>query len=97
MELLRPIETPDLGDYEPHMTGEKTLGQLRKDGVDTGVLKKVTPNEHGVGVELHDRSGESLDRVCDRTYGKPIRRQQHAGSLVPLAIEITTLLDGLDK
>jgi hypothetical protein len=67
----------DPADFEPLVNGTKTLRQLRNAGIDTTQIKKVEPviNEAGevVGykVEFFDRSGAALDRILDRTLGKP--------------------------
>ena len=78
--ILRTLEAPDLADLEPYLHGNKSLDELRNDGVNTEVVKraKVTrkTDEKGVDtetreVELYDRAGDDFDRVSDRTSGKP--------------------------
>lgn len=81
--LLRMMEDPDMADFEDLLDGQKSLKELRGDGIDTRVVKKCkTKTRHiqqGDGdpivevereIELHDRSGEEFDRILDRTDGK---------------------------
>lgn len=41
VRILRNFEMPDLADFDPLLLGEKTPGEMRADGVNTEVLKKV--------------------------------------------------------
>lgn len=85
-QMLRTLECPDIADYAGLLRGENRLEDLRAMGVNTEVVKKfkqktrTTTARDGTGeveevvdreIEFYDRSGESLDRVCDRTNGKP--------------------------
>ena len=89
--LLRMMESPDMADFQPLLDGTMDLVQLRESGVDTSMLKKIkerreVDKEGKVvaiirEVELHDRSGEEFDRVCDRTEGKPRQSLDLSGSL----------------
>ena len=45
----------DLSDFEPYLSGRKTLEQLRADGVDTRAVKSATTGPRGRRIELHDR------------------------------------------
>lgn len=83
IRVLRTTEVIDLADFAPLVTGEKTIDQMRDEGVDTSVVKKIKPTQFGIEIELHDRSGEDFDRVSDRTEGKPTQRVdvKHDGSL----------------
>ena len=49
----------DVADFEPWVNGEKTLDQLRADGVDTKVVKSATINAQG-GRRIE------LPRLCGR-------------------------------
>lgn len=71
-QLLRIMERPDLADYEGWLQGQADLRDLRNDGHDTSLIKKakvkhrMTPGgEEFVEreIELHDRAGESWDRL----------------------------------
>lgn len=77
---LLMLEHGDLADFGDVLSGEKTLEQLRAEGVSTDIVKKCKTKtrtmEDGTveverEIELHDRSGEEFDRVSDRTAGKP--------------------------
>ena len=68
---LRSIEVADMADFQPVVKGSSELEELRASGVDTSLIKKITPNEFGAAVELHDRSDGAFDRIMDRTHGKP--------------------------
>jgi hypothetical protein len=70
--VLRAIESADLADFEELVEGTKRLTQLRSEGVNTAVVKKIKPcGERGFEIELHDRSGVDFDRIIDRTDGRP--------------------------
>jgi len=69
--ILRTLEAGDLADFQTVIAGEKTLAELRDEGVNTELVKKVKPVEHGVEIELFDRAGGDVDRIMDRTEGKP--------------------------
>lgn len=86
IRMLRALECPDLADFEDILSGEKKLSDVRKDGTPTDCIKKVKSKERyiqqGEGepikevereIELHDRSGSELDRIMDRTEGKPMQ------------------------
>ncbi len=81
--MLRLMEDPDMADYEPLLDGQKCMKELRHEGVDTRVIKKVKSKTRAIPqgdqppiietereIELHDRSGAEFDRVLDRTDGK---------------------------
>jgi hypothetical protein len=69
--ILRTLETGDVADFLPVVEGKKTLKELRDEGINTEVVKKIKPSEHGVEIELHDRAGADVDRIMDRTDGRP--------------------------
>jgi hypothetical protein len=68
------MEDPDLADFQPIVSREKTLKQMRDEGVNTSVVKRLKPTEFGRKIELHDRSGDDCDRISDRTDGRPTQR-----------------------
>ncbi len=78
--ILRTLEAGDLSDFTAVLEGEKTIDQLRDEGVNTVVVKKCNSKvrhlKDGSGdaiteiereIELHDRAGHDFDRVMDRT------------------------------
>lgn len=83
--ILRTLEAGDIADMEPILDGTKTLAELRESGVNTEVIRKVKtktrilPGADGKDgateiereIELHDRAGADVDRIMDRTLGKP--------------------------
>lgn len=91
---LRSIEVCDIADFQAVLQGgesAKTLEQLRREGVNTEVVKKLKYGKDGPEIELHDRSGEDFDRICDRTDGKPTESLNIAGAGgAPLSVEIIT-------
>lgn len=94
-QLLRAIATPDMADFEPLVEGTATMAKLRDAGVDTTQVKKlaVRHTEHGTNrdIELYDRSGESVDRIMDRTDGRPKQTTEITGEGgLPLAVTIIT-------
>jgi hypothetical protein len=72
--ILRTIESGDIADYEPILKGQKSPAELRSEGVNTEMIKKIKPTEHGIEIELHDRAGEDFDRIIGHTDGKPTQR-----------------------
>jgi hypothetical protein len=96
IEILKMITLGDVADFQKLCEGEVTLEELRAAGTDTSVIKRFKPtkrtftNSRGgleivetVELELHDRTGESLDRVIGQTDGHPTQRVQvdDAGAL----------------
>lgn len=84
VQLMQMVERADMADYEPAINGEKTLKEIREDGINTALIKRVrqrritTTDEKGNQVveitrdlELHDRAGEAFTRLLDQTDGKP--------------------------
>lgn len=82
--LLEAMERPDLADFTELVSGEKTLRQVRDDGIDTAVLKKVKETSRYVPsgdgeydrevtreVEAHDRSRAASVALLEQTDGKP--------------------------
>jgi len=88
-QLLRLMECADLADYGDLLTGDATLSQLRRRGVNTEVIKRfkqksrkaVVPGSKGEEVEeiidreieFHDRAGENFDRTLNHTNGTPVQ------------------------
>lgn len=75
LEILQTLERADLADFAEYLSGEKTLPELRKAGLPTSLIRKASnhPGKYGDarGLELHDRRGTALDRILDRTLGRP--------------------------
>ena len=69
-QALRSMESPDIADFQEVVRGTKTPDDLRKAGIDTAAIKKYTIGKKGISVELHNRAGESFDRVVEKTDGK---------------------------
>lgn len=73
-----------LEDFEEYVAGRKTLKQLAESGVAVRRLKKAKEKQIGEAtiereVELSDRPQTAIDRVLDRTHGKPAQSIQHTG------------------
>lgn len=91
--LLHLGESGDMADYEGLLDGRDTVAELREDGIDTTLIKKIKRKQRTVKkgdlteqfvereIELHDRSGDAIDRVMDRTEGKPNQAIKFDGSL----------------
>ena len=64
----------DIADFEPWINGEKTLDQLRAEGVDTRAVKSATvnPRTESRKIELHDRlaSLKELGRILGLVTSK---------------------------
>lgn len=103
-QILGCFERGDMADYVPVLEGTKTLADVREDGMDTGLVKKMTvktrriPGVPGVpeeiierSIELADRRGECFDRISDRTDGKP-RQSVTVENNAPVAVQILTPL-----
>lgn len=92
---------PPLADFQKLVSGESTLEELEKDGVDTAVVKKLKERQE-LGkegetvsvtreIELHNLAGEEFDRIADRTDGKPTQAVDVSGSLgLPATVEFIT-------
>ncbi len=80
--MLDGMQTADPADFEPYLRGELSLTELRKAGINTRLVKRVrvrtrpsTKNhveEIDRQIDFVDRTGPMLDRLLDRTYGKPV-------------------------
>jgi Family of unknown function (DUF5681) len=75
IEWLRAINPPDMADFESVVHGNSTLKELRENGIDTSHVKRLSRRSgkdgDAVSLELHDRDGKSVDRILDRTAGRP--------------------------
>jgi len=102
--MLRARESPDLADFEPVLTGEIGLQQIRKKGIDTSVLKKIKtktrtiPQKDGEPlvevereVELRDTSLAESEAIMDRTVGKATQDLNISGTIEEL--DDATLLE----
>ena len=90
------LESGDLADLQPVLRGEKTLEQLRAEGVNTEVIKKFKVRSRVIKVgdgqteqqierelELHDLSGSDFDRIVNTTDGFPTKKLQLSGDTDP--------------
>ena len=76
----------DIADFEPLLQGKKSAGELRAAGVNTSMVKKATvrstiDKDGGVSKQITlelRHGGEALDRIADRTEGKPTQRLEVA-------------------
>lgn len=80
LQVLRALESPDLADFQALVGKGATLDGLRRKGIDTTKIKKLKTktkiDNDGTEVveaeiELHDRAGESFDRIVNQTAGAP--------------------------
>lgn len=93
--ILRTLEAPDLADFQDAVDGVSDLRSLRKDGLNTEVVKRMRcktrtiPGRNGDEptvevereIELHDRAGDDFDRIVEQTDGKPSQPIQHGGTI----------------
>ncbi len=86
MQILRAGDCPDLQELETYLSGEETLGQLRKRGVNTRVVKKVKERRQRSPdgeetitreVELTNSGGAELERLLNQTAGSPKETHVH--------------------
>lgn len=95
------MERPDIADFEVVLDGQKSLVELRNDGVDTAIVKKMKqktrsiPNPAGGEttevereIELHDRSLDAFNVVLARTDGRP-----HETKEVEVNVSVSQLTD----
>ena len=101
LQLMRAITCPDMADFAGIIEGDKSLQQARKEGVDTTLVKKfkVRHTEHGPTreLELHDPAGEAIDRVMDRTEGKPKQTTEISGQMDVTGVEFVIMGSGEGK
>ena len=69
----------DITDFEPWIKGEKTLEQLRVEGVDTRAVKSATDSPRGRRIELHDRLAALKE--LGRILGLVTRKHEISGKL----------------
>ena len=99
--LAAMAPAPDMADFGPLMRGEVTIEQLRASGVDTSRIKKVVRrtdaegNVVSVAIELHEHGGRDLDRLCDRTAGKPTQPIDAKDSSLPDVTDLNNRLKRL--
>ena len=79
--ILRTLESGDIADFSKVLKGEKTLEELREEGVNTEAVKRYKVGRDGVTLELHDRAGNDFDRIMDRTDGKPYQSVEITGEV----------------
>ncbi len=82
--ILRTVDAVSIADFEPYCQGKCSLKDLQEQGVNVDALRKVKQTTKSDGsvtreVELFDRAGEELDRIMDRTIGKPAQAVQVSG------------------
>ena len=84
LDWLQATERADLADFDGAFSGDKSLSDLRAEGVNTSLVKKIKikkSTKTGLGgdvteevsgeIELHNRRTEALERILDRSIGKP--------------------------
>ena len=92
IQWLRSSRFGDMADFEPFLAGVVDLQTLRKGGLPTDMVKKVTVKVRVMTngdqvtqreIELYDPkiAGEALDRIMDRTEGKPQQELKHTGKM----------------
>jgi hypothetical protein len=105
INLLFTIELPDPADFQEVLSGEKTLADLRDEGVATHMVKKIKckrlttttakghqSEQEDYELELHNRAGDAFDRIVGHTDGTPTQRVEFVGDALPAAIMILTPL-----
>lgn len=77
LKILRA--NTDIADFADFIEGAVTLKQLRDSGVQTGALASATVRTGKVAersVQLDRDGGRELDRIMDRTLGKPTQKME---------------------
>jgi hypothetical protein len=106
VRVIRYMERGDLADFQRFLDGTSDLKHLRDNGIYTDIVKKVKSKKRTIPgpegspptielereIELHDRSGEDFDRICDHTDGKATQRVEVTG---PPNINLTINIPGL--
>jgi hypothetical protein len=100
--MLRTLEAPDLADFQDAVDGVSDLKALRKQGLNTEVVKKLKtktrtiPSQDGDPVvevereiELYDRAGVDFDRVVEKTAGKDPQATDITSGGKPIGAETT--------
>lgn len=96
----------ELADFEPFLDGTHDLRKLQREGVATRLAReaKVTTHTSDSGsetrreIKLSDKGADSLDRVLDRTGGKPHQSQslQIHGAIQVAGASMVARLDPAD-
>lgn len=90
-DVLRALEYGDLADFEPIADGKMSLEQARKKGLNTAAIRKIKVKRRTLRdaegqeigeevereVELYDRAGDHLSRICDQTESRPKTNIHH--------------------
>lgn len=86
-------DATDIGDYSELMEGSKTLSQYVQEGRDLRKIKRVKRRVDKDGnvsneIDLDTSGGMTLDRILDRTVGKPVQTMEIStdGSLRPVIL-----------
>lgn len=104
-ELLEMLHRGDLANFDGFLERGMTLDQIRAEGVDTAVIRKarvkVRKKTDGAveitrEIELADRRAQTMDRVMDRTEGRPTATlppaEESAAQLMTFAALVAALL-----
>lgn len=105
VQILHSFEYSDIADFEAALDGQKSLKELRGDGVNTAVVKKTKTKRREIPngdnapiievereIELHDRSGAAFDRIMDRTEGGVAKGEVQVTVNMPVSVRITSPL-----
>lgn len=80
-EVMDMMERPDVADFLPVIKGEKTLAELRLEGIRTESVKRLRISDNGkIDLEFHERDITSFQGIIDHTHGKPTQRIETTGS-----------------
>lgn len=101
--ILALGERVDLADFKDLLSGAMDADELREEGIDTGVLKKIKETTRYVPsgdgeydrevtreIEGHDRSRAALTLVLEHTNGKPTQTTDLNINVLPQSVRITT-------
>lgn len=104
--LLVIMELPDIADFEDFLNGTKTMNQLRREKVNTRMVKKAKVTRKFVGktadgdsvieenreLEFYDRAEVTAEKLIDRTEGRPRQVEEDGSTVLPTSITIITPL-----
>lgn len=73
---LDALTTGDMADFEDVFRLDKSLEQLRAEGIDTSCIKQFVRRVSPDGIVTHtislkDAADKAIDRILDRTNGRP--------------------------
>jgi len=85
---LHQMNATDIADYEPVVKGEKTLRELRDEGVDTRQIRKYKIGVTGIEIGTYDRL-KSIETMAK------IRKLYEEGSSSKVTVEV--LVDRLNE